>query len=742
MNWLTARDIAGLPGFLLSERRCRDKLAALQVPYRSRAGRGGGLEYDCAALPEQTRQALMINTVATAANPAVQQPALADSLTALTPPPAPSLPVALTPVAPAAVVLAAPERRPPSHADKQVADSRMQLVDQLLALAATNGTTKAGHMLALQLASGQCSAQLQQAARTANQRARTSAVGTRTLFNYLSDYRAGGWWALLPAAKAAPTEVAHDVACVLGNYMSTDAQFRNLSRAAIAVTKQLGQPYDSWRSLYDRSRRALPKVNAIVLIKTRSTGAERAAQLPFKRRDTSVLKPLDVWLIDGHTFKAKVRHPEHGAPFAPEVTVVIDAATRLIAGWSTSLSETTIAVGDALRHAVGHCGVPAILYSDNGSGETGKQIDCPVAGLLARLGTEHRTGIAGHPQGHGLIERSWRTTMINCARQFGSYQGQDADAGTFRKAALELASEQRAVKRAQATGEVIHLSTKAPSWRQFMDAVEAAVQDYNTLHRHRSLPKHSQGMLEGKRMTPKEMWDATLDADLQHKLTPQALNMLFMPALLRTAKRGEVQFLNQIYFNKALMAVDGQQVRVHYDLHDPRAVQVFTTAGEFVCEALFNANKIDYFAKPVIEMAREKRVKGIVKRRQAQIDTALAELGGTQDAQAQNYLPAPDNAGYLVPQLPADRVVALGTGQPIERLAATAPAQPAGRPFFDTASDRYEWLMAQPQQWQDGDANWLTSYVASEGYAQLLDYYTARGLDWKDDAADELKGAQ
>jgi putative transposase len=737
MNWLSARDIAGLPGFELSARRTRDKLTALKVPSRNKAGRGGGLEYDCAALPQATRQALMLLSSAQAV-PAPGLAVMALAPASFAPPPAMPAPIA-------PVNTPEPQRKPPSHAEKQVADARMQLVDQLLLLAQSSGTTRASQVLALQLASGECSSALQAAAKLANQRARTSAVGERTLFNYLSDYRRGGWWALLPAPKAQAGEVDHDVACVLGKFMSTDAQFRNMSLAAIEVTKQLGRPYDTWRNLYDRARRALPKVDTIALIKARHTGAERAAKLPFKRRDTLMLKPLDVWLIDGHTFKAKVRHPEHGAPFAPEVTVVIDAATRLITGWSTSLSETTIAVGDALRHAVGNCGVPAILYSDNGGGETGKQIDCPVAGLLARLGVEHRTGIAGHPQGHGLIERSWRTTMINCARQFGSYQGQDADAGTFRKAALALASEQRAVKRAQATGEVIQLNTKCPSWRQFMDAVQEAVQNYNQQHRHRGLPKHETGTLAGQRMTPKEMWDATLDTDLQHKLTPQALNMLFMPALLRTAKRGEVQFLNQIYFNSALMAVDGQQVRVHYDLHDASAVQVFTTDGEFVCEALFNANKIDYFPKPVIEMAREKRVKGIVKRRQAQIDTALAELGTAHDAGlSTQFLSAPDSNSYLVPQLPADRVSSLHGRMPLELVAAAHPVQvaAAGRPFFENSSDRYEWLMAQPGQWQNGDANWISSYVASEDYAQLLDYYTARGLDWKDDNAGELKGAQ
>ena len=159
------------------------------------------------------------------------------------------------------------------------------------------------------------------------------------------------------------------------------------------MTRSLGRPFDDWRALYGRARRALQKVDNVTLIKARHSGSARAARLPFKRRDTSMLRPLDVWLIDGHTFKAKVRHPDHGAPFAPELTIVMDAATRLICGWSVALAENVFAVGDALRHAIGQYGVPAIVYTDNGAGETARAMDCPVDGFMTRLGIEHRTGI-------------------------------------------------------------------------------------------------------------------------------------------------------------------------------------------------------------------------------------------------------------------------------------------------------------------------------------------------------------
>lgn len=727
MTWLTAREIAGLPGMPTSERRTRDRLTSLGIANRTRSGRsgGGGLEYDCSALPEETRAAIAAQQITTAGSTAL---AVVD-----TPPVRSFLPT---------VAETAPAARVPSTAEKEVADARMRLVNMVHELVPLHGLRRASQLLAARLLTGEAGSEALSIARKANQRARGDMVSARTLERWISAHRQNGWWGLLPAVETTRELVAvdEDVAAVLGMYHSRDARFRKLSAAAKEVTRMLGRDFDSWESLYHRARRALNKFGKsaeanVALIKARHTGAQRDAKLPFKRRDPSMLDFADVYLIDGHTFKAKVRHPDHGAPFAPELTVVLDAATRMIVGWSVNLSESVMAVGDALRHAVSQYGICAILYGDNGAGETAKAMDCPIDGFCARLGIDHRTGIPGKPQGHGLIERAWQTHAINAARKFGSYQGRDVDAGTFRKVAAELAKEQRAVKRAGQTGEVVQLSTKAPSWQQFIDVVETMVHEYNTEHRHRSLPKRA----DGKRMTPTEAMEAIFDPS-QHgdKPTQLELRMLFMPAVIRTAKRGEVTFFNQHYQAPELMRrdVDGREVSVRYDIHDPSFVMVYTLSGEYLCDAKWNANRIDYFPKPVIQMAREKRVAAAVKRREQQIETALAELGTTVSTQPLS-LPEPSTPFVVVPSI-AEPVSAIPTPS-----ASVVEQSAAGRPFFDAPSDRYEWLMRNRDQWTDADSAWLRNYVASDDYADLSDYYTGRGLGW-DDAGEQpgFKSAQ
>jgi putative transposase len=526
------------------------------------------------------------------------------------------------------------------------------------------------------------------------------------------------------------------VAAVLGLYHSRDARFRKLSGAAKEVTRQLGRDIDTWKALYARARRALDKLGKdheanIALIKARhAAGAQRDAKLPFQWRDTSDMLPNDVWLIDGHTFKAKVRHPDHGAPFAPELTVCVDARTRMVTGWSVNLSENVRAVGDALRHGVGLWGVPAILYGDNGAGETAKQMDCPIDGFCARLGIDHRTGIAGKPQGHGGIERLWQTVGINCARNFATYQGKDVDGGTFRKVAAELAKEQRAVRRAEKTGEVVVLSNKVPTWEQFIAAVEKAVYEYNHEHRHRKLPKRA----DGERMTPGELWAAEYRKDKQELLTALELRMMFMPAVLRTAKRGQVTFFNQTYAAPELMRrdVDGREVSVRYDIHDPSAVLVYTLGGEYVCEARFDASRRAFFPTPVIEMAKEKRARAAIKRREQQIDLALRELSPTLQPDTLS-LPEPSTPFVVVPstlEVPSSSL-------PLSSPGGEAAQAASGRPFFDTSADRYEWLMAHRDQWDAGDEAWLRKYVATDDYAHLAGYYAARGLEWGDSSGEQ-----
>ncbi|EEM8542587.1 DDE-type integrase/transposase/recombinase, partial [Salmonella enterica] len=198
---------------------------------------------------------------------------------------------------------------------------------------------------------------------------------------------------------------------------------------------------------YDAIRRVMKKLPEVEKQKGRITGSEYRQLEGFTRRDWSKMPVNYVWIGDGHGMKMKCAHPIHGRPFSPEVTFVIDGGTRFVVGWSLDLAENVFAVAGAIQHGIRNHGKPFIYYSDNGSGETADVLDKEVVGILPRLGINHPTGIAGNPQGRGIIERLNRTLPVRIARKYRTYFGKGADRETLRKTNRNLRSAFNALQK-------------------------------------------------------------------------------------------------------------------------------------------------------------------------------------------------------------------------------------------------------------------------------------------------------
>jgi putative transposase len=56
-------------------------------------------------------------------------------------------------------------------------------------------------------------------------------------------------------------------------------------------------------------------------------------------RDIAQLQPNDVWTADGH-LRCRGAASDAWRPFRPEITAIIDVATRRIIGWSVGLAES------------------------------------------------------------------------------------------------------------------------------------------------------------------------------------------------------------------------------------------------------------------------------------------------------------------------------------------------------------------------------------------------------------------
>ncbi|EDV1505171.1 DDE-type integrase/transposase/recombinase [Salmonella enterica subsp. salamae] len=374
---------------------------------------------------------------------------------------------------------------------------------------------------------------------------------------------------------------------------------------------------------YDAIRRVMKKLPEVTKQKGRITGSEYRQLEGFTRRDWLQMPVNYVWIGDGHGMKLKCAHPIHGRPFSPEVTFVIDGATRFIVGWSMDLAENVFAVAGAIQHGIRNHGKPFIYYSDNGSGETADVLDKEVVGILPRLGVNHPTGIAGNPQGRGIIERLNRTLPMRIARKYRTYFGKGADRETLRKLNRDLRSAFNTLQQ----GKNLNAKQRAamrdlPSWSELCEAVREGVEWYNN-RPHSELPMKA----SGKHFSPAEYRKKRLaeeDTEIEW-LSDVELRDMFRPMVEKPVRRCEIHWLNNIYYAPELRDEHGRRVLISYDIHDASKITVRRLDGSFICEAVWNGNKRAAFPVTAEYHKHQQRIKGMRKRAEEKLRDAADE---------------------------------------------------------------------------------------------------------------------
>ena len=571
---------------------------------RKRVGKGGGVEYALCSLPQALQDEIRTK--------------FAVSIVKAKPK---SLPADLRQV----------ELKTLTEKQREVAGARMALVAQVAQLEQAQPRYKAIKFFCEQIKRGGISSDLMRLVETANnKKGKNRTLSDRTLNQWVLDYEKADTpeerlKALAPMQRVA--KKAEEIVWLpdfLAIYRQTNGI--NVAEAYHYFSAEWDARFADeplrleMKPSIDQVRAALAKLPKHIKEIGRKTGSELRALNTYVKRDWSVLQVNDVWVGDGHAMKLKVAHPEHGRPFIPEVTLIMDAACRFIVGWSASLAENVLAVADALRYGVERYGIPAIYYSDNGGGEKNWMLDGDITGMLPRLGINHQTGIPGNPQGRGIIERVHQTILYRIARQFETYHGTGADRDTIRQVSTAVISLDKAKRKGatQLTPKQQWAVGKLPSWNQFLDAVQAGVDWYNNEQVHSEI-----GMTPAQKR--RQLMEKMNPDDLVF-VTPVEARDLFRPSTLRVAQRGWLQLFNNYYFSAKLLDVDGQKVQVMFDIHDPSQVIVRKQDGTFVCYAELDGNKRDAFPMPYVEKTRQARHARRAKLKQEQLDEINAEL--------------------------------------------------------------------------------------------------------------------
>lgn len=639
--WFSAKELAGIGG--LSKHPSNVNRQARKEKWQSqplKGVKGGGVEYALSSLPESVQIELQKKFVCAVSKPKY-------------------LPADLRQV----------ELKTLTEKQREVAGARMALVAQVAQLEQAQPRYKAIKFFCEQIKHGGISDDLMRLVETANnKKGKNRTLSDRTLNQWVLDYEKADTpeerlKALAPMQRVA--KKAEEIVWLpdfLAVYRQTNGI--NVAEAYHYFSAEWDARFADeplrleMKPSIDQVRAALAKLPKHIKEIGRKTGSELRALNTYVKRDWSVLQVNDVWVGDGHAMKLKVAHPEHGRPFIPEVTLIMDAPCRFIVGWSASLAENVLAVADALRYGVERYGIPAIYYSDNGGGEKNWMLDGDITGMLPRLGINHQTGIPGNPQGRGIIERVHQTILYRIARQFETYHGTGADRDTIRQVSTAVISLDKAKRKGatQLTPKQQWAVGKLPSWNQFLDAVQAGVDWYNNEHVHSEI-----GMTPAQKR--RQLMERVNPDDLVF-VTPVEARDLFRPSTLRVAQRGWLQLFNNYYFSAKLLDVDGQKVQVMFDIHDPSQVIVRKQDGTFVCYAELDGNKRDAFPMPFVEKTRQER----------------------SDRRLKNVLEKADEI-----QAERNPVVTIEHQQGFELLRTKPKAKQEATPIFLTKADKEAW---------------------------------------------------
>jgi putative transposase len=435
---------------------------------------------------------------------------------------------------------------------------------------------------------------------------------------------------------------------------------------------------------------------------------------PFVRRDISDLLPNDVWTADGHAFDAEVQHPLHGRPFRPEITAIIDVATRRIIGWSVSLAESGLAVLDAITHAVTREGVMAIFYVDNGSGYKNDMLRNESTGVMGRLGADMRFARPYNSQAKGAVERLHQSVFVRAARELQSYIGADMD----REAKL---SQFKLTRKAIKDGGSVNLI----SWPNFIAFINQRIADYNA-RPHRGLNGISPDMKLAEFVATG--WEPT-------RLRPGEEAYLFRPQIERTISRCEISLFGNRYFSRTLEEFHGERLRIGYDVNDASRVWVYADDGRLICTAEWNANVRSFFPVSVIEQAREKRAAGRANRLQVHLEEVQAERRGQPVIEAQQEIVIPGLISGTRERLAEAAALARAKRQPqtmeapalrvIDVEPTPAPSNVLSLP--DTPDARYRYFCTLRDRHQRGEPlgerelDWLLNkYVRPAMYRRII----------------------
>ena len=411
----------------------------------------------------------------------------------------------------------------------------------------------------------------------------------------------------------------------------------------------------------------------------------------YIERDISLIDVGDVLVADGHVLNFLVQDPMTGKPARATLVGFLDWKSSALVGYEIMMTENTQCIASALRNAILNLGIiPKVVYQDNGKGFKAKFFqNCDFEeegfnGVYANLGIRSVFAKPYNARAK-VIERFFLDFQEELEKGMPSYIG------------TSIEDKPAWMKR----GEHLHRKFHEQITKGYVPTINEAIQYINGwLEFH-----NSQACPHDKKMTINECLRSVQKQNIPITL----LNDLMMETKERTINKHGITFLNVHYRNDLLLGLR-DKVNIRYSLFDLSKIYVYSTRGEYLCEAervvkthpmanvLGSVKDMEEYKQQYIKQQQhKKRVEKIVKQIYPAEDLQFLEIKR-------------DNPPLEIEEF-----------KPIKKKRErklTPREQQMNKPLFENNYQKYEWLIKNGCTNRE-DREWLAEYILSDEYQNI-----------------------
>ncbi len=373
-----------------------------------------------------------------------------------------------------------------------------------------------------------------------------------------------------------------------------------LYRQAQRIAKERGEKAPSYGTVFNIVRN-LPD-DLVTLAHQGAKAYGEAFELVHRREADG---PNAIWQADHTPLDILLIRPD-GKAAKPWLTTVIDDYSRAVAGYFFSFdAPSALNTSLALRQAIWRkedanwivCGIPDVLYTDNGSDFTSRHLEQVGADLKIRL----VNSIPGKPRGRGRIERFFSTVneMFLC-----------------------------------------ELDGYAPAGGAVRGKPSLSLEELDALFRKFLLEVYHRRKCSETKSAPVRRWEANGFLPRMPESLEQLDLLLIRVAKARRVRTDGIHFQNLRYVSTTLAAYVGETVTLRYDPRDLAEIRVFHDE-RFLCQAI--CPDLAGATVPLREILRARNqrrrvLRAVLRDRQSAVNTLL-EIKRGEDTEKEDARP-------------------------------------------------------------------------------------------------------